>query len=333
MAIGGGRAATASAARLALTILAGACAAILFSSAVSADEPASALTRGETPARAQDATSAPRQNAPLLRPNATVEQPRSFGYVLGDLFTQRVLLTLNGREFVPADLPTTGRVGVWFERRAVHIDKDAQGRRWLSVDYQLMNSPQMLSAITLPAWKLGSHESGTQELRIAEWPMTVAPLTPERAIAQPGLGSLRPDRPVPSVVLAPIQRGITAGVTGLVITLVAWISWWAWRNWRASSQQPFARALREMRDIAETEPESWHALHRAFDRTAGRAIRRETLPALFEHSPHLRRMHSAIEEFFAQSAARFFEGKPPGRPVSAHSLCRELRRIEKRHER
>jgi hypothetical protein len=34
---------------------------------------------------------------------ATVEQPRSFGHVIGDLVTQRVLLNVDGKEFVPAD--------------------------------------------------------------------------------------------------------------------------------------------------------------------------------------------------------------------------------------
>jgi hypothetical protein len=37
--------------------------------------------------------------------NATVEQPRPFGYVVGDLLAQRVLLELNGRPFEPAALP------------------------------------------------------------------------------------------------------------------------------------------------------------------------------------------------------------------------------------
>ena len=266
-------------------------------------------------------------------PNATVTQPRSFGYLIGDLFTQRVLLSLNGREFMPAELPIAGRVGAWFERRAVQVEKDAQGRRWLVVDYQLMNSPQALTTITLPAWKLRPRDPASNELRIAEWPMTVAPLTPQRAIARPGLGPLRPDRVAPPIVLAPMQRGLAAGIVGLILTVAAWGSWWAWRNWRASSAQPFARALREMRNVEDNAPEAWHALHRAFDATVGRATRIESLPAFFQQSPHLQPMRQGIEAFFNQSAARFFEGRAPERAVSVHALCRELRRIEKRYER
>ena len=288
----------------------------LLASRVNADEPAAA----------------PRPNVIAARPNATVVQPRSFGYVVGDVFTQRVLLSLNGREFVPAELPTTGRVGVWFERRAVHEEKDAEGRRWLTLDYQLMNSPQALTTITLPAWKLKSAQPSSNELRVAEWPMSVAPLTPEKAIARAGLGSLRPDRPAPVVVLAPMQSGLAIGLAGFLLSVAAWGAWWVWRNWRASSAQPFARALREMRDVDDSSAEAWHALHRAFDATAGRATRAETLPSLFQHAPHLQPLRPTIEAFFTQSAARFFEGKAPREAVAVHVLCRELRRVEKRHE-
>ena len=36
---------------------------------------------------------------------AVVEQPRPFGYVVGDVVTQRVLLEIGGQGFAPAALP------------------------------------------------------------------------------------------------------------------------------------------------------------------------------------------------------------------------------------
>jgi mxaA protein len=268
-----------------------------------------------------------------IAPNATVEQPRAFGYVVGDLFTQRVLLNLNGREFVPEELPSSGRVGVWFERRMVRVDEDAAGRRWLSIDYQVMNSPQALRVVTLPAWRLKPAEGASGELRIGEWPVSVAPLTAERPDARPGLGSLRPDRIAPPIALAPIERGLGVGIAGLILTALAWVAWLVWRNWSASAAQPFARAMSEMQGIDGTAPEAWYALHRAFDATAGRALRPETLPELFRRAPHLAPLRAQIEEFFRQSAARFFAGASTRTDLSAQALCRELRRIEKRHER
>lgn len=69
---------------------------------------------------------------------ATVAQPRPFGYVVGDLVTQRVLLHSAHSDFEPdfepAALPDAQRLNVWLERRAPRIESTADGRRWLVVD-------------------------------------------------------------------------------------------------------------------------------------------------------------------------------------------------------
>jgi mxaA protein len=293
--------------------------------------------------------------ADIATTNAVVQQPRAFGYVIGDIATQRVLLEANGQPFTPAELPATGPAGNWVERRAVRTESDAEGHRWLAVDYQIMNSPQALTAVTLPAWKL-TETPGGGELRVPEWPITVAPLTPRQPFARGGLGDLRPDRAAALVDVAPMRRWIAIWLSAFVASIAAWIGWWAWRNWRASSAQPFARALRELRGLDDGSPQAWHALHRAFDGTAGRVVQADALGGLFERAPQFEPQRLAIERFFAQSAARFF-GTPPlegandvavrdspraatpaapldasNRAPSVRALCAELRRIEKRHE-
>jgi mxaA protein len=264
-------------------------------------------------------------------PNAVVQEPRAFGYVLGDVATQRVLLEEGGRAFTPKELPTPGPAGNWVERRAVRVESGSRGQRWLAVDYQIMNSPQTLTAVTLPAWKLTSSD-GKGELRVGEWRISVAPLTPQRPFAQGGLGELRPDRSASLVDVAPRKQAIALWVTTLFVIVMAWLAWWAWRNWRASASQPFARALRELRGLDESAPQAWHALHRAFDGTAGRVVQGDALDALFLRAPQLAPQRSAIEHFFAQSGARFFGTPAPAGALSVHALCAELRRIEKRHE-
>jgi mxaA protein len=88
-----------------------------------------------------------------------------------------------------------------------------------------------------------------------------------------------------------------------------------------------------MRQLDDREPLAWQAMHRAFDRTAGRVIQTSTLPALFDRAPHLGAMHVPIEKFFLQSSALFFGGGSSAEPISPRELCIELRRIERRHER
>jgi mxaA protein len=260
-----------------------------------------------------------------------VEQPRSFGYVIGDVATQRVLLEEQGRAFTPDRLPAAGPLGNWVERRAARVERDARGRQWLVVDYQIMNSPQALKLVTLPAWKLPAKD-GNSQLAVPEWQISVGTLTPDQPFGRPGLGSLRPDREAPSINLAPMRRWMTIWVSSALALLLCWAGWWGWRNWRAASSQPFAKALRELRGVDEHSPQAWFALHRAFDATAGRVVQLETLPSLFERAPRFAPARSAIEQFFTQSSARFFDSGTTAAPVSVRALCAELRRIEKRHE-
>jgi mxaA protein len=264
-------------------------------------------------------------------PNAIVEQPRPFGYVIGDVMTQRILLQLDGHEFEPAALPRNERVGAWLERRTPRIEVQRDGRRWLVVDYQVINAPQALTVVNVPAWEV-LPRSGTARLRIGDWPVSVSPLTSRTAFGRGDLAELRPDRPPAAVDTEPMRRRLAVLLGAFAVTLTLWMSWLLWREWRASARQPFARALREMRRYEDSAPQAWHALHRAFDRTAGEATQSATLPDLFRHAPQLLPLRAQIEQFFIQSGERFFGAGLTAQPVSVRKLCAQLRRIEKRHE-
>ncbi|HEY1290582.1 MAG TPA: calcium incorporation protein MxaA [Burkholderiales bacterium] len=257
---------------------------------------------------------------------AVVEQPRPFGYVVGDVMTQRVLLAIDGHELAPAALPKAERVNVWLERRPARIESLPGGHRWLALDYQVINAPQSLTTVNLPAFELRSASDGAT-LTIAAWPISVNALTSD------GSTELRPDRPAPAIATAPIRRQIAVWSSAFLLVLAAWLGWLAWRNWRAAAARPFAHALHEMRYLDGTAPEAWRALHRAFDQTAGRVVQTATLPALFEGVPQLRSLRPEIERFFTQSSELFFGGGLPADRMSARALCAQLRRIERRIER
>jgi mxaA protein len=125
-------------------------------------------------------------------------------------------------------------------------------------------------------------------------------------------------------------------LTAFAVTVAAWLAWWAIRSIRAAANQPFAKALREVRQAGDDSPDAWLALHRAFDRTAGRALQTSTLPALFKQAPHLVSERTAIEQFYSASNLRFFGATAAHTPteiVELRSLAATLRRIEKQHER
>lgn len=259
-------------------------------------------------------------------PNATVEQPRAFGYVVGDVLSQRVLLRLDGLAFEPAALPATGRLGAWFERRSSRIETSQDGSRSLVVEYQVINAPPALTTVSLPAWSVQPKSPGAP-LRIGAWPISVAPLT-----LRDGLPELQPDRAAPAISTDPIERHALLWSAACAFTVVVWLSWLLLRAWRSRVTQPFAQALRELRRLDDGAPEAWFALHRAFDRTAGRAMQPATLNVLFQRAPHLAPLRAQIERFFGQSSARFFGSEAPADPLVPRKLCAELCRLERRHE-
>jgi mxaA protein len=251
----------------------------------------------------------------------TVQQPRPFGYTVGDLATQRVLLPAGGNP----SLPEPGRANTWLERRAARIERAADGRRWLAVDYQVITAPRTLASVTIPAWEL----PGTPPLRVPAATISVGPLTTAPAAGQ--AVPLRADHAAPLIATDAMQRRLWLWLAALGATLVAWLAFIGWNSWRARSTRPFARALRQLRTRGTAPADARVALHHAFDRTAGRVLHAGSLATLFERAPWLRPVQARVERFYADSAGLFFGRGLPADAESPLLLCRQLRRLERRN--
>jgi len=255
-----------------------------------------------------------------------VQQPRPFGYTVGDLATQRVLLVPGAKD--PAVLPEAGRANAWLERRTARIERDADGRRWLAVDYQVITAPRSLASVPVPAWELAG-AAGKPALRVPAATISVGPLTSAPAAGE--AISLRPDHAAPAIATAAMQRRLWLWLSALAATLLAWLAFTGWSAWQARSSLPFAHALRQLRARGTAAADARVMLHQAFDRTAGRVLHAGTLATLFERAPWLEAVQPRVERFYADSAGLFFG---PGLPPDAESpvvLCRQLRRLERRH--
>jgi len=259
---------------------------------------------------------------------AVVQQPRPFGYSVGDIATQRVLLAREGRAFEPAALPEEGRANAWLQRRAARIEPAPDGRRWLVLEYQVVNAPRALASVPVPGWELAG-PAGTAPLRVPAAAISIGPLT---TAAAPGEAlPLRPDRPAPAIATEPIAARLATWLTALAATLCAWLAYAGWSAWRTRRTQPFAIALRQLR-AAGADPAATHlALHEAFDRTAGAVLHAGALAPLFARAPWLQPLQPQIARFYADSAALFFDRGLPADAASAQALCRQLRRLERRH--
>jgi mxaA protein len=277
-----------------------------------------ALAVGGLSVVAEDAIALPGPPAPV------VEQPRRFGHFLGDVLTQRLLL--DSPALLP-QLPPADRVGSWFERRASHIETDRDGRRWLAVEYQIVNAPDALSDVALPGVSIAV-QSGPP-LRIPEWRISLGPLTPAVAGAASDPRTLRPDRKPPPVRTRAMLQRLYAWSGALTATLGLWAIWFVWRNWRDAEVKPFARALQQLRRLDANDDGGWVVMHRALNAMAGRVVQPGSLPALLEARPSLAAVRPDLEDFYRQSSARFFALTPPTAQPSLIALCRKLRRIEK----
>jgi mxaA protein len=276
---------------------------------------------------AQDLTSAP----------ALTAQPRSFGHVIGDLLTQRILLQDGGERFDPAALPGADRIGIWFARRAPRVEVDQQGQRWLVLQYQIINAPRALVAVALPELNLAS-KSGRM-LKVAAWPLSIGPLTPGQVFAEGALQAMQPDRAATLMATATMVWRLKASLAALALSLCAWLIWMLWRNQSDAQQLPFARAWRELKGLErrarieghgiDDNAAAWIALHRALNATAGSALYSNSSPGLLEQAPQLLPLRAQLDDFYAQSSARFFAGAPLAQPMDLMRLCRTLRRIER----
>lgn len=266
--------------------------------------------------------------APVTVLSPDVEAPRPFGHVLGDVVTQRVALDHDGRPLDLPGLPPLERTGNWFERRDARIEHDAAGRRWLVLDYQIINVPEELRAIDLPALDLPTTVDG-QRLQTNSLPLTVAPLTPTVVLARAGLEEMRPDADAPHIDTAAQERRLHLALGSAAALAAGWIALLTLRRWRAGRRLPFSRAQREMRQLEAGSSAAWRRLHRALDETAGQVVRGHSLAALLLRAPWLVPMEAELRHFFDASQARFF-AEHSGDDADPAALCARAARLERK---
>ena len=296
--------------------------------------PAPAQVRASIPPLVGAPAAAPAR--PAVATPAQVQQPRAYGYTVGDLLQQRIALGTAAAPFVPAELPRIGRIGSSLWRRRVVQQVDASGRHWLLIEYQLINTPQSLTLWYLPKLLLKAAD-GSASLLVPNAPFSVAPFTPPQPFEDAALPALQPDSLPAAVNLAPLDRRMRAASGALLLVLAAWAALLSWRHLRRGRHLPFACAVRDMRALQRQPTEAsgtlalQRRLHHALNATAGEVVRAATLTQLLEKAPYLAQERGAIEVFLRMSHAAFFGGHAAADPIAVTALAQRLRRLEQRH--
>jgi hypothetical protein len=129
---------------------------------------------------------------------AVVQQPPAFGRAIADVLEQKVLLQEGDHRAALVAQPSAGRITAWLERRPSSISTDGEGRQWLVLRYQIVNAPQQLASVTIPAIRLPLTSGAT--LDVPDWSVTVAPLTLSQE-----------QRPADAVASGPHRRRAASG--------------------------------------------------------------------------------------------------------------------------
>ncbi|EHR71124.1 hypothetical protein BurJ1DRAFT_2285 [Burkholderiales bacterium JOSHI_001] len=260
-----------------------------------------------------------------------IDEPQAWGHTVGDVLQRRVHLA-PGQQLAPEALPKPARVDTWFELREVRLQGRGSAQQLL-LDYQLINAPQKVSTLALPALRVPLATPEQAMLDLPEWPVSAGPITAEVVLSRAGLQALQPDiepraplrRPV---VLRLILWGALALAAAAVLLLRRHPEWAWWRR-----HAPFRDAWRDLRRLSSDQaaPEACQRLHRAFDQAAGGALFGPGLADWLAQRPGLAPLAPQIEGFFAGTQRGFFEAGaalPPAAEVLA--LCRRLAQAEGR---
>jgi mxaA protein len=270
---------------------------------------------------------------------ASTQEPRSFGYQVGDVLERRVLVQVpTGLRLDDTSLPRSGARGQALELRSVQRDSPARGDT-LTLRYQVFIAPATVRTFELPAFTLRYvGQPRDEELRVPAWPVTVAPLVPVDVSPRVGLGELQADQPPPLVGTRAAQWRLR-GLLLLILLSGSYLAvvYLGLPGWQAR-RRPFALAWRALRDLpAQPTPLAWQAacrqLHQALNHSAGQVVFEASLAEFVRRRPAFSSEQAALQNFLQQSNATFFAtaagNAAPMDGRALRELCRRCRDAER----
>ena len=264
---------------------------------------------------------------------ATTEEPRAFGYQVGDVVQRRITVEVpDGLVLDTNSLPRPGARGTALELRALRRSERAQ-RTQIELDYQVFLSPAAVRTLELPSLTL--RYEGTpraQEVRIDAWPVTVAPLAPVEVSPRTGLGDLQPDA-APPLIDTLARRWRLLGVGALLTALLTYLGvvyfglpWWS------AQRRPFALAWRQLNQApAPSWREACQRVHAALNRSAGEVLFEHGVDRLTAKHTAFAPLQQDIVRFLRLSQREFFEGGAHDTDDAAWlvALCKRCRDAER----
>lgn len=239
-----------------------------------------------------------------------VEQPREFGFQLGDRFERKVRLGLrHPYELVRDSFPTQGRLNRWLAFHSYEVERKTTGSAddyEIALRYQVVNVDPSPTDAGIPGHEL--------EVRHADETLTFL-IRPARTVITPfgeALSSELAADIAPSALPGKLRYVAFSGAI-LIGSFVA-LSWLHFGWFGARRTSPFNQAHRLLRRYRrdplsdEEYAAALRTLHEAFNLTAGHALFPDHLDEFFDEHPGFTRIKAGIVDYFARSNAYFFSG-------------------------
>lgn len=256
-----------------------------------------------------------------------IEQPRTFGYHIGDRFSRIVHLQLR-RPYTLSTraLPAAGRFSEWLALEAPQVtsEQDAAATRYaIRFDYQVVNVGSEADSIAVPHHELAVSEG--KETLTALIPATRINVTPLRGRDDT---SLQADQAPGRLESDAGRLWLGAGVLALSVLALLHLhgglpSWRAARPFGVAQRAVKAAGRRGWRE--EDYATALRAVHRAFDETAGRTVFADTLAGFFGEHGAFTTLREPVTEFYARSRHYFFASGAEG--ATARYSATELARL------
>ncbi len=255
-------------------------------------------------------------HTPLL----SVDEPRAFGYFLGDVIRREVVLRVGAdQELDVAALPRPGPLNYWLELSKVDFTEDDEGDDKvyrLSLVYQTFYAPLDPRLLAIPGFTLKiKGGEGTGEVSVPGFGFLTSPIRQLFAASSQSTGSnieLRPDAPPARLATGRERTALLLAGMLAVASLVA-LAWHnAWWPFRGRPARPFTDAARFIRtNTSRLEGASGYRvallkLHRAFDVAAGRRVLADDVSDFIAQHPEFAPYAADVERLYASSRQAFF---------------------------
>jgi mxaA protein len=246
-------------------------------------------------------------------------EPRSFGYLVGDVFSREVdIVAAEPYLLEPSSLPAPGRLTYWLDLKSADvIDKSTSGGRRYRVvlTYQTFYVALAPTRLIVPGMTLKFTDGQKSvEAEVPAWSLVMAAMREiaEEKPEEGPIGYMQPDA-VPTLIATSRDRNVFgAAAGGFLLSLLLLAFHQAWWPFHARPSRPFTNAARSIghRAAGKADQDAYRAslldLHRAFDASARRRLLAEDVPIFLAGHQVFKPLASDISRFFASSRRAFF---------------------------